>query len=148
MSLSRRSLVTSAAALPALAVLAIASTEPDPIFAAIERHRSAYSEWSAAVEVWSLLLSDDPRYPAAELATEEKSSLKADAVDDLVTIYPTTAGGVVALLKYYSEHASLDNGTYWPDFLDDETFDRDEGYGATLAHHAARALERIIRSEA
>ena len=41
--LSRRSLVTSAAALPALAVPAVAaaaSSEPDPIFAAIEKERA------------------------------------------------------------------------------------------------------------
>jgi hypothetical protein len=40
-NLSRRSLVASAAALPALAVpaVAIASIEPDPIFAAIEKER-------------------------------------------------------------------------------------------------------------
>src|ERR1700755_1309198 len=40
--LSRRSLVTSAAALPALAVPAVAVAavaEPDPIFAAIEKYR-------------------------------------------------------------------------------------------------------------
>jgi hypothetical protein len=47
--LSRRSLVASAAVLSALAVPAVASTlrdvklEPDPIFAAIEEHRSALS---------------------------------------------------------------------------------------------------------
>ena len=41
--LSRRSLVTSAAALPALAVptIVLASVDPDPIYAAIEKHRAA-----------------------------------------------------------------------------------------------------------
>jgi hypothetical protein len=40
-NLSRRSLVSSAAALPALAVpaVALASVEPDPIYAAIEEYR-------------------------------------------------------------------------------------------------------------
>ena len=43
-NLSRRSLVTNAAALPALAVpaAALASTEPDPIFAVIEAHKRVY----------------------------------------------------------------------------------------------------------
>jgi hypothetical protein len=36
-NLRRRALVASAATLPALAVPPLASTEPDPIFAAIER---------------------------------------------------------------------------------------------------------------
>jgi hypothetical protein len=41
-NLSRRSLVAGVAALPALVVQAVAaSAEPDPIFAAIERHRKA-----------------------------------------------------------------------------------------------------------
>ena len=45
-NLSRRSLVASAASLPALAVPAVAvavaaSAEPDPIYAAIEEHRNA-----------------------------------------------------------------------------------------------------------
>jgi hypothetical protein len=51
-NLSRRSLVTTAAALPALAVPAVAvaaTAEPDPIFAAIEKHRQAYAVWSKAL---------------------------------------------------------------------------------------------------
>ncbi|HWX14646.1 MAG TPA: hypothetical protein VNY06_07325 [Methylocella sp.] len=41
-ALSRRTIVTSAAALPALAVPAVAAcAEPDPIYAAIEKYRIA-----------------------------------------------------------------------------------------------------------
>jgi hypothetical protein len=50
--LSRRSLVATAAALPALAVPAIAATgQPDPIFAAIEAHRVSYETWSKALTI-------------------------------------------------------------------------------------------------
>ena len=64
-NLSRRSLVTSAAALPALALPAVAVaaiTDPvqlsqigearrDPIFAAIEAHSAARQAWSDAVSI-------------------------------------------------------------------------------------------------
>ena len=75
-NLSRRSLVTSAAALPVLTVPAVAvavSAEPDPIFAAIERWKEAlavenasYAARSAAQEAFrdrygSLLPSGMPR---------------------------------------------------------------------------------------
>ena len=53
-ALSRRSLVTSAAALPALAVPAVAvavSNEPDPIYAAIEKYQHA-EEVSMALDVY------------------------------------------------------------------------------------------------
>jgi hypothetical protein len=51
-ALSRRSIVASAAALPALAVPAVvsAAVEPDPIFAAIEVHRKALAAWSATLK--------------------------------------------------------------------------------------------------
>jgi hypothetical protein len=61
-NLSPRSLVASAAALPALAVPAVAlSAEPDPVFAAIEAHRHLATEWYAGV---SREFEDDLRHPA------------------------------------------------------------------------------------
>ena len=56
-NLSRRSLVTSAAALPALAVPAVAvaaSAEPDPIFAAIDRWNAALAVENASYEARAL----------------------------------------------------------------------------------------------
>jgi len=47
----RRTLVTTAAALPALSVPAFAVTRDDPIFAAIEAHRAAYRAWCDANRV-------------------------------------------------------------------------------------------------
>jgi hypothetical protein len=51
-ALSRRSIVASAAALPALAVPAVvsAAVEPDPIFAAIAVHRKALAAWSGTLK--------------------------------------------------------------------------------------------------
>jgi hypothetical protein len=53
-NLSRRHLGTTAAALPALALPAVAGTlahEPDPIFAAIERHRKLDAETMAVPRI-------------------------------------------------------------------------------------------------
>jgi hypothetical protein len=135
--LSRRTLVASAAALPTLTVPAVvaASAEPDPIFAAIESHRSAWVDWSAIVEhEYGLgLYYDDPRYAASQAVMEAKQAIKCDRCFNLVEIYPTTIGGVVALLQYYAETFELDGKTYWPD-----------DFGMPLARHAAAALERIV----
>ena len=68
--LSRRSLVTSAAELPALAVpaVAVASAGADLIFAALAAHRRLRAEWLSGVEheydlqVELLFKSRDPRY--------------------------------------------------------------------------------------
>jgi hypothetical protein len=135
--LSRRTLVTSAAALPALTVPAVvaASAEPDPIFAAIERHRSAWVDWSAAVEYEFGLRRADPRHVVAEAATQAKADIRHDRCFNLVEIYPTTIGGVVALLQYYAGTFELDGKTYWRD-----------NFGMPLARHAALALERIAQS--
>jgi hypothetical protein len=108
--LSRRTLVTSAAALPALAVPAAVSasvSSDDPIFAAIERHRQAITPWEAAVEIESNMFDSDPGYAEAEEVAAEKSCDLHEASVDLIRIYPTTAAGVAALLKYYAEKISF-----------------------------------------
>jgi hypothetical protein len=168
MTTSRRAILAGAATLPVLSVPAVAAiqTEPDPIFAAIERHRSAYAEWVAALDYetalehelpsekrrsdWSrgVVNTDDPRWIDNVVAIDKWHDEKAAAMTDLVTVSPTTAAGVLALLKYYAETAPLDAKTYWPDAIDDEAYERDEEFGTTLVRHAVAAFERIIRSEA
>jgi hypothetical protein len=63
-NLSRRSLVASAATLPALALPAVAlpaSSEPDPIFAAIEAHRALFIKMMRAARVRSHIEHGEPR---------------------------------------------------------------------------------------
>jgi hypothetical protein len=117
--------------------------EPDdPIFAAIERERRSYANWIVALERQSALERGQP-HPGqdhgllieATVRAEKKENERHAARVGLVTIYPTTTEGVVALLKYFAESASIDEGEYWS-----------EEYGVTLARHAAVALERITRS--
>jgi hypothetical protein len=60
-TLSRRSIVAGAAALPVAAVPAIASAiEPDPIFAAIEAHEVTFTHYVRMSEIVSSMLLDTP----------------------------------------------------------------------------------------
>jgi hypothetical protein len=107
--LSRRSLVTSAAALPALAVPAVAvaaanmptwrapmlseqSAEPDPILAAIE----SYKFWDKA----SVELGDEETRPADHEATVDAA---VAARWRLCETPPTTLAGPAALLNFAVE---------------------------------------------
>jgi hypothetical protein len=117
--------------------------EPDdPIFAAIERERRSYANWIVALERQSALERGQP-HPGQDHGLLIEATVRAENQENerhaarvgLVTIYPTTTEGVVALLKYFAESASIDEGEYWS-----------EEYGVTLASHAAVALERITRS--
>lgn len=110
--LSRRSLVASAAALPALAVpvVAVASVEPDPVYAAIEKSRIVEARFLARSEY-----EDEYRAkPGVRLAPDPdedgeygRTSEMVAAVDasiasrqELANTVPTTLPGLVAHLDY------------------------------------------------
>jgi hypothetical protein len=100
---SRRAILAGAAALPALTVspVALAAT-PDPIFAAIERHKDIFRSSLEARRVWS----DTPRVPWSEEAWEADVRFRwvhrreNRAGRALATVRPTTVAGVVALIEY------------------------------------------------
>jgi hypothetical protein len=107
--LSRRSLVTSAAALPVLAVpgLAIAAAaEPDPIFAALKTHRQAYLAAMKAAWVDFHLEHGDEGKEEAQAADGAARVVESDAQLDLKNTVPTTIVGVLALLRYIDEHCT------------------------------------------
>jgi len=90
-NLSRRSLVASAAALPALAVPAVAlavTAEPDPIFALIERHRAVFNASSSQI-------SDSEEEELCGQVYEQGCVLAETA--------PSTLAGVIAIIKYRRE---------------------------------------------
>jgi len=99
-NLSRRAILAGAAAGPALAFPAgIIPPEPDPILAAIEKHRRA---WSMASE-------------GNEEAAQEFDRLCESLDAALVNISPTTIGGVAAILAYAAEFVTNYDGAGWPD---------------------------------
>ena len=68
---------------------ALASPEPDPIFAAIEHHQQAWEALNSASHD-----DDQMRLHVAVL----------DAESEVVNIRPTTTAGAVALRAYHREH--------------------------------------------
>jgi hypothetical protein len=68
---------------------ALAAAEPDPIFAAIERHRQAWETLKSAPHD-----DDQMRLHEAVLIAES----------EVVNIRPTTTAGAVALRAYHREH--------------------------------------------
>lgn len=97
---TRRAVLAGAAALPALSLPAIA--EPDPIFAAIERHRNAEAAFDAAVNVanYGPLAGD----AAAEEVAGELCEVAHSDYAELVAMTPTTTPGCAALLRYVEQH--------------------------------------------
>ena len=121
-----------AAALPALA----AAAEPDPIFAAIEKHKAAYSAFVDAAHhdgeleetlPWDrrqssitayeteIVDTDAPEWVAAKRRTMATADAMYDSAIDLLDVAPTTVAGVIALLAYAAEAEDL-----WPDDLKNE----------------------------
>jgi hypothetical protein len=167
--LSRRHLVTTAAALPALAVPAAAGTfaqEPDPIFAAIEKHQRARIETCAA---WDRVtdferpfggsiteIADDQEWCDLHNEAADAVGTQDDIARNLLHTQPTTVAGAAALLSYYVEAVSRDK-QFFPENLDDDgnevdaadisVYDSPPAFGYLLARNVARALTQIaVRS--
>jgi hypothetical protein len=88
--ISRRTMMAAAlAAVVAPSTGALASPEPDPIFAAIEHHRQAWEALNSAPQD-----ADQMRLHVAVLEAES----------EVVNIRPTTTAGAVALRTYHREH--------------------------------------------
>jgi hypothetical protein len=87
--ISRRTMMAAALATLVAPGAALATTEPDPIFAAIERHRQAWERLESAPHD-----DDQMRLHEAVLGAES----------EVVNTRPTTTEGVVALRTYHREH--------------------------------------------
>ena len=134
----RRSFLAQAGGALLLATTAQAalSASDDPIFAAIEAHRSAAFAFKEAIDAnydlecelprnkrnssvtaWEekIVQSDDPRWIVSERAIRKTSDAESGAACALINVMPTTIAGVIALLQYA---VSADpDGQAWPDDL-------------------------------
>ena len=115
---TRRMLLRGAAVMPIAGLPAAAST--DPIFAAIENHRTAQARFSAVIGD-EAILDDDPRIDAASGAEEE-------AAIAILDVSPLTIAGVIALLRYAAEHQR--SGDEWPAGLVSDSDDGRDRFGA------------------
>jgi hypothetical protein len=140
--LSRRHLVTTAAALPALAVPAAAETlnhEPDPIFAAIEKYRALDAAFIARCHYEDEL----PPAPGTSQTPEMVAAVNAGraARAELANTAPTTLAGMVAYLDYVvSESDKLDELLF--EGTDDDGNDEARDFVRSLAR-GARQMQRL-----
>lgn len=127
---TRRAVLAGAASLSALAIPALAAppSTPDPIFAAIERHRQSALEFYRQVAIEAELdeiipfekrknyhvedrdnpdvgRDDDPRWTAFRKTYDIASDEKESSAIELTDTVPTTMAGVVALLAYLDSFA-------------------------------------------
>ena len=123
------------AALP-LPESALASGQvPDPIFALMESHRSAYAAWSAAVDiecrleedipsdlsrtwitVWddAVIETDAPRWIDSQTRSMQALDKMRDLAWELAVVPATTLAGIVALTAYVAVCEEQHDLTAWP----------------------------------
>jgi hypothetical protein len=142
---TRRAIVAGATAMPAVAALpAIAgAAQPDPIFAAIAAHRTAW----AAVDAAAIRLDDEGAPQEKEEAElRPLSDVEDEAQTALIDTEPTTMAGVVALLRHLAAHdaSGLELiGEYHDD--GDPAVSKTHGASASYFFHRnlANAIERL-----
>jgi hypothetical protein len=109
------------AALGAGLPLPASAATPDPIFAAIERHRAAGIVWDAAVDVRSVFpegsepMTDEQweqRETLDDAVSEARCAL-SEAGMDLIRTVPTTVGGICGAIAYI-QRQMRDDGTFMP----------------------------------
>jgi hypothetical protein len=88
--MNRRAILAGAAALPVASVPALAATEPDPIFAAIEARKATIAAYNAGK--W-----DDDE------ALDGVCDADAEAVRQMVSTTPTTLRRLRDLVRYVAE---------------------------------------------
>lgn len=84
---------------------------PDPIFAAIEAHRRAWSDLEPCSELDEAASSGDKE---AEQELNRLDTALDDATEKLLDIPPTTIAGAAAVLAYAAYHVSGGGGESWP----------------------------------
>lgn len=90
----------------------LVTEEEDPIFIAIERHRTAMAGFSDAVDASAVLLPG-PELDAANAISVRKSDEMDNAGIDLITVQPTTFAGLIALLSHLLECSRSEKGEDW-----------------------------------
>jgi hypothetical protein len=148
---SRRALlagVPAAALVVATPALANALSEPvpavaDPIFAAIDRHRTACDAARSVGDVCGVTFPDAPTYDAIHERFDEVNGEERKALVALLTCQPTTIAGILAVL----EHVGRMNWVWGDD--DDETiiagaYERGIEEAKVFTAHLAASLRNII----
>jgi hypothetical protein len=156
--------LASATALASSSTLAPAMpAAPDPIFAAIERHKVVFriSQEAGRIRVHMVDVEWAPEYDpvkcaAAEEADSAASDASTDAANALTTTRPTTMAGALALLRYveafnagafflepYPDSTVSDwqsKPMFWPESNDEDEIDL---FGYAVLANVRSALEAM-----
>ena len=165
--LAGASVLAAAASVPISACAAVPShgaiSDPDPIFAAIERHKIAFRLSQEAGRVASVTVDAkwSPEYDEAlcranKAADEDAEADAAQAARKLTTIQPTSVAGVLALIRHVEAFndgayylAPKDGSTindwrsrpmHWPESADEDEIDL---FGYFVLANVRRALEAM-----
>jgi hypothetical protein len=146
----------------AMAGTSMAATD-DPIFAAIENHKSAcctlkavcseqarlesilpHDKRQSRVDVWreEIVETDDPRWIETERAIHNAFDAETDAACVLISICPTTMAGIIALLRY-ANAADID-GMGWPEQLQSDDGTKTRSWHYFLIEVVAEALSGLV----
>src|SRR4051794_1741435 len=123
----------------ALSVAAPATNEPDPVFALIEAHRTAFVEFSRAVDLLEAaekLPEGDHRLTVAQHLWDQPNDAEAAALDAVTSCRPTTLAGIVALARYVEAHERRSRG---PSAEDDRSWQALGTVAGALANLTATA---------
>src|SRR4051794_30765797 len=129
----------------ALSVAAPATNEPDPVFALIEAHRTAFDEFSRACDLLEdaeKLPAGDHRLTVARHLWDQTNDAEAAALDAVTSCRPTTLAGIVALARYVEAHERRSRG---PFVEDDHCWQTLSAIAAALAADVAAAPSSSAR---
>src|SRR5579864_2069349 len=98
---SRRAVLAGIAASTAMPSALLAMAAPDPIYAAIERHKAAGAAWDEVVSVRANYdeADDDETQRLQDAAAEAWEPCEQAAID-LLNTAPTTLAGIVTAIQY------------------------------------------------
>jgi hypothetical protein len=151
------------AGLPLPAPAGTSGEVPDAILAAIENHKAVSRSLTETVhnqsdleeifpldkrrshiDVWdeNIVATDDPRWIESERALRAAYDAEMDAAIELVTVLPTTAAGLLALLEY-AIFADRD-GELWPTGLQSDDGKRTRSWHHFLIENLSEILPRFV----
>jgi len=128
-ALSRRAALAGLALAPT-AGLAATTTEVDPIFAVIEKHREAWKAFagaaSAAADVQVELVNRGERsnenaaYVEAQAGADVLGDVAEELQEELLETQPTTLAGAVAVIRYVNGY----NQGHYHDLFENEEYSK------------------------
>jgi hypothetical protein len=171
--LSRRKLIRAVASVASVAAIVPAvrslpaeamQSAPDPIFAAIERHRRAWAALEAScsalaeTEYDARQVGDKKAERKAKRALRRLHNAVDKAEDNILDVIPTSIPGASALLAYAAEHGGRGDGGLWGTGYIDERpqyaaavdgYAREYGvrWEVILHRNLAEALPKIARDQ-